>query len=183
MATQQEPNMRGIETMAQFSIGDGRPVEDICAAVAKLFEVRQHEVALLFVDRRMLRFLFPTELRSAGAIPLTSSAVAARTVNTKRAELFNNFVSVQHSSIFETVKLGTSDTASNDPLTIQKMMSVPIMGQSGTVLGAIQISRKGFDNRSCGPDFTPSDLSLLADTAMALGRLLPSIIEAATRVQ
>lgn len=173
----------GVDNLAEFFIGDGRSLEDVCASIAKVFQVRQHEVALLFVDRRMLRFLFPVELRAAGAIPLSSTAVAARTANTNRGELFNNFVTVQHSSIFETIKLGTAENGQSDPMTIQKMMSVPIVGQTGTVLGVIQVSHKGYDVRSAGPDFTPSDLSRLADTATIVGRLLPSLIEAANKVQ
>lgn len=171
------------ESLSDFSIGDGRSVEELCATIAKIFQVRQHEVAMLFVDRRMLRFLFPVELRAAGAIPLSSTAVAARTANTKRSELSNNFVVVQHSSIFETVKLGTAENGQSDPMTIQKMMSVPVVGQSGVLLGVIQVSRKGYDVRSAGPDFTPSDLNRLSDAATILGRLLPSMIEAANKIQ
>lgn len=182
MAAAQEVPMQGLSTLAEFSIGDGRSVEDLCVAIAKVFNVRKHEVALLFIDRRMLRFLYPLELKAAGAIPLTSSAVAARTANSKRGEIFNNFVTVQHSSIFETIKIGTSETAS-DPLTIQKMMSVPVLGQNGAILGVMQISRKGYDVRSAGPDFMPADLTRLNDTAVVVGRLLPHFIEAAQKVQ
>jgi hypothetical protein len=182
MATAPDITRHALCGLSEFSIGDGRTVDDVCGTIAKTFHVRKHEVALLYVDRRMLRFMFPAELKVAGAIPLTSSAVAARTVNTKRAELFNNFVIVQHSSIFETVKLGTSESV-NDPLTIQKMMSAPVTGNNGSVLGVIQVSRKGFDLRSAGPDFTPSDLSLLGDAANVIARLLPSLIEAENRVQ
>lgn len=182
MATAPDITRHALCGLSEFSIGDGRTVEDICSTIAKTFHVRKHEVALLFVDRRMLRFMFPAELKVAGAIPLTSSAVAARTVNTKRAELFNNFVIVQHSSIFESVKLGTSENV-NDPMTIQKMMSAPIIAQNGSVLGVLQVSKKGFDLRSSGPDFSPSDLNLLGDAANVVARLLPSMIEAENKVQ
>lgn len=182
MAAAHEVPMHGLSTLAEFSIGDGRSVEDICAAIAKVFGVRQHEVALLYIDRRMLRFLYPVELKAAGAIPLTSTAVAARTANSRRPELFNNFVNVQHSSIFESVKLGTSENSS-DPLTIQKMMSAPVVAQNRSMLGVIQISRKGHDLRAAGPDFTAADLNLLTDAATVLAHLLPSLIEAANRVQ
>ncbi len=182
MASAPEVTGHGFVNLAEFSIGDGRTIGDICATIAKSFGVRKHEVALLHLDRCMLHFLAPAELKSAGAIPLTSSAVAARTAHTKRAELYNNFVIVQHSSIFETVKLGTREGAS-DPLTIQKMMSVPVMGQNGTVLGVLQVSRKGYDLRSAGPDFTPSDLSMLVDAATVVGRLLPHLIEAEQKLQ
>src|SRR5512138_1740735 len=101
MATANEVIMHGLGSLGEFSIGDGQTIEDVCTAVAKRFNVRKHEVALLHLDRRMLHFLHPVELKAAGAIPLTSSAVAARTANSKRSEIFNNFVTVQHSSIFE----------------------------------------------------------------------------------
>lgn len=160
--------------LSEFSIGDGHTVEDLCAAIAKAMSVRQHEVALLYLERRMLRFLHPAELKAAGAIPLTSTAVAARTANIKRPEIFNNFVQVQHSSIFESIKIGHSEGPS-DPLTIQKMMSVPVIGPNGTLLGVIQVSRKGYDLRSCGPDFTATELGVLMDAAVAVGRLLPHL--------
>jgi hypothetical protein len=182
MAAAPEVTAQVVASVAEFSIGDGRSIEDLCATIAKSFHVRKHEVALLNLDRRMLHFLAPAELKSAGAIPLSSSAVAARTAHTKRSELFNNFVVVQHSSIFETIKLGTRDSNS-DPLTIQKMMSVPVLGQNGIVLGVLQVSKKGYDLRSAGPDFTPSDLSKLTDTATVVGRLLPHLIEAETKIQ
>src|SRR6185369_8130384 len=79
-------------------------VEQLCAELARVFRVRGQEVALLRVDKLMLRFLYPAELRAAGAIPLSSSAIAARTANNRRADYFNNFASVQHSSVFESVK-------------------------------------------------------------------------------
>ncbi len=51
-------------------------------------------------------FPVPCRVENGGAIPLSSSAVAARTTRTKQAELFNSFTQVKHSSIFELVKLG-----------------------------------------------------------------------------
>ncbi len=162
--------------LGKFSIGDGHTVEDLCASIAKALGVRTHEVALLHLERRMLRFLHPVELKSAGAIPLSSTAVAARTANSKRPDIYNNFVQVQHSSIFETIKIGNSEGPS-DPMTIQKMMSVPVMGQNGSLLGVIQVSRKGYDLRSCGPDFTASDLERLVDAAVTVGRLLPHLLQ------
>ncbi len=165
-----------LSKLEQFSAVDRCSAEDVCTAIAKAMRVRQHEVALLQLDRRMLRFLYPVELKAAGAIPLTSTAVAARTANNKRPELFNNFVSVQHSSIFETIKIGTSD-APADPMTIQKMMSVPVLGPNKVVVGVIQVSRKGYDLRSAGPDFTPADLTQLMGLAAKVGNLMPRLIE------
>ena len=78
--------------------------------LSKIIHVGQHEVALLRVESNQLKFLFPDELKTAGSIPLSSqSAVAARTAVNRKVELFNNFAKVKHASIFETVKLGTTD--------------------------------------------------------------------------
>src|SRR2546426_6660756 len=92
-----------IEQLVGGDSPDGTP-ESICAWVAKIFQVKQTEVALLELGGSLLNFLYPAELKTAGAIPLSSSAVAARTARTKQAELFNGFTKVKHSSIFELVK-------------------------------------------------------------------------------
>ena len=69
--------------------------------------MRPDEVALLRLENGLLKFLFPTELTTAGSIPISSStAVAAHTAVTKKVELFNNFTRVKHASIFETIKPG-----------------------------------------------------------------------------
>jgi hypothetical protein len=149
-------------------------VEQLCGEMAKVFRVRGQEVALLRVDRLMLKFLYPAELRSAGAIPLSSSAIAARTANNRRADYFNNFASVQHSSVFESVKFAVSDIPNSemDPQVIQKIMTVPVFGGGNRVAGVIQVSRKGFDLNSAGPDFTPDDLELLKQIAKVVGVFL-----------
>jgi hypothetical protein len=134
-------------------------VEKLCVELARIFSVRRDEVAVLRVQGRMLHFVYPPELQAAGAIPISSSAVAARTASTRKAELFNSFVKVKHNSVFETVKMGSAES-SGDPQArvIQKLMSAPIVDEHGTVLGVLQISRKGADPAVAGPDFTPGDL-------------------------
>ena len=139
--------------------------DKFCVALAKLFAVRPKEVAMLRLDRSLLNFLYPAELKIAGAIPVSSStAIAAHTATTKKFEIFNNFTKVNHARIFESVKMGESEekeiveeTASG----IQKLMSAPILNPQGKVLGVIQICRKGFSTSSAGPDFTDSDLKQL----------------------
>src|ERR1700682_1258915 len=49
----------------------------VCLKLAQILGVRRSEVALLRLDKGSLRFIFPPELRSAGVLPLTGSAVAA----------------------------------------------------------------------------------------------------------
>jgi hypothetical protein len=139
----------------------------ICACVAKMFEVKQSEVALLELRGTLLNFLYPAELKTAGAIPLSSSAVAARTAQTKRAELFNSFPRVKHYSVFELVKLGD---AGLDDQVIQKLMSAPILSTNGEVIGVIQVSRKAPRPDAAGPDFTPDDLRKLESVARVVGR-------------
>jgi GAF domain len=136
--------------------------ESICACVAKIFQVRETEVALLELNGGLLNFIFPPELKTAGAIPLTSSAVAARTAQSRHAELFNSFTRVKHNSIFELVKLGNTGL---DEQVIQKLMSAPVVTASGRVLGVIQISRKAPRPDAAGPDFTPDDLRKLESVA------------------
>lgn len=143
--------------------------EAICVRVAKIFKVKKTEVALLEADRSLLKFVYPAELRTAGAIPLSSSAVAARTARSKRADVFNSFTKVKHSSIFEVVKLGESGS---DAEFIQKLMSAPVLSPTGEVTGVIQVSRKAHAASAAGPDFTPDDLEKLKAIAGALGQFM-----------
>lgn len=132
---------------------------EICKELARLFAVRETEVALLQVKRSFLEFVFPEELRAGGAIPLSSSAVAAKTASNQRSEIFNTFTRVHHASIFEVVKLGASQNDLSDQV-IQKLMSVPVISE-GKSVGVVQVSRKGRNAAVAGPDFTPADLQTL----------------------
>src|SRR4051812_22648349 len=78
----------------------------IAAELAKTFSLHADEVAILKMERGNLRFVYPSKLQQVGSIPLnTSSSVAARTANTKRAEAINNFAQTKHASVFESVGL------------------------------------------------------------------------------
>jgi hypothetical protein len=151
-------------------LGQGVTPLDVCMVLAKVFHVQYTEVALLRLENGLLRFMFPEHLRTTGAIPISSSAVAAHTALSKKAEIFNNFAKVKHASIFETIKPdgGTEETVIPTP--IQKLMSVPIMDHESNVMGVIQISRKGTDPRFA-PDFSREDLH---DLELAAGVLASS---------
>ena len=138
-------------------LGQGVSALDLCMVLARIFRVQYTEVALLRLDKGLLRFIFPEHLRTTGAIPLSSKAVAAHTALSKKAEIFNNFARVKHASIFETIKPGTTDAEEPPPAPIQKLMSVPIMDNGSSVVGVIQISRKGLDPRFA-QDFSREDL-------------------------
>jgi len=149
-------------------LGQGVSAMDLCMVLAKIFQVQYNEVALLRLESGLLRFVFPEHLRTTGAIPLSSKAVAAHTALSKKAEIFNNFARVKHASIFEMIK---PDAAKAEelaaPAPIQKLMSVPIMGRDSAVVGVIQISRKGLDAKHA-KDFSREDLH---DLELAAGLL------------
>jgi len=149
-------------------LGEGVTAQDLCTVMAKIFSVQNTEVALLRLEGGVLRFVFPEHLRTTGAIPLSSKAVAAHTALSKKAEIFNNFARVKHASIFETIKPDASK--SDDPVVpspIQKLMSVPILSRESVVVGVIQISRKGLDPK-LAKDFSREDLH---DLELAAGLL------------
>jgi len=154
-----------IDPFLALNSADDSP-ESICVCVADIFRVGPTEVALLELNGSMLNFLYPLELKMAGAIPLSSSAVAARTAQTRQSAIFNSFTQVKHHSIFELVKLGDSGL---DDQIIQKLMSVPVLARTGEVVGVIQISRKAPRPAAAGPDFTPEDLRKLESVARLVG--------------
>ena len=90
-------------------LSDSPSPDRVCLKVAQTLRVRRGEVALLRLDKGSLRFIFPPELRSAGVLPLTGSAVAARTAATRTPLLSNAFMRVRHVSLFEAVKLGAGE--------------------------------------------------------------------------
>jgi GAF domain-containing protein len=145
----------------------------VCAEVARIFAVNETEVALLQVKRSFLEFVFPPELKAGGAIPISSSAVAAKTATEKKAEIFNSFTTVRHASIFEVVKLGGTQADPSDQV-IQKLMSAPIVSGDKSI-GVIQVSRKGRNSAVAGPDFTPADLRTLELAAEVIAPLFASI--------
>src|ERR1700722_14686650 len=124
-------------------LGPGVSALDLCMVLAKIFRVQYSEVSLMRLEKGLLHFVFPEYLRTTGAIPLSSKAVAAHTALSKKAEIFNNFARVKHASIFETIKPEANESENlAPPAPIQKLMSVPIMNAGLAVMGVIQISRK-----------------------------------------
>jgi hypothetical protein len=152
-------------------LSEGVTPLDVSMVLAKVFRVQYAEVALLRLEGGLLKFIFPEHLCTTGAIPISSKAVAAHTALSKKAEIFNNFARVKHASIFETIKpVGAEVEQPTPPAPIQKLMSVPILDQHSTVLGVIQISRKGLDPRFT-QDFSREDLH---DLELAAGVLAAS---------
>jgi hypothetical protein len=150
---------------------EGVTALDVSMVLAKVFRVQHAEVALLRLEGGLLRFILPEHLRTTGAIPISSKAVAAHTALSKKPEIFNNFARVKHASIFESIRpVGADAEEASAPAPIQKLMSVPILDRHLTVLGVIQISRKGLDPRLT-QDFSREDLH---DLELAAGVLAAS---------
>jgi hypothetical protein len=164
---------RAPNASVEHVLGQAANPQTFCSALAKLFGVRATEVALMRLEKGLLSFLYPEQLKTAGSIPVSSSsAVAAHTASTKKTELFNAFVKVKHASIFESVKLNSSeDVERSGQNAIQKLMSAPIIDAQRKVLGVIQVCRKGFDPATAGPDFTLDDLQQLELAAKVLSTL------------
>lgn len=166
------PNFKGLEDLLHVSrCTPGR----ISAEIAKLFHVRQTEVGLLWVEGAFLKFLFPMELQSAGPIPITSSAIAARTAASRQAQYYNKYPQVPHHTVFEHIKLSEAKPLSEMPDPIQKMMSAPILAEDGSVMGVVQVCRKGMTSSIAGADFTDDDLELLRQAAKRIANLMPEI--------
>jgi hypothetical protein len=156
-------------------LGQGVTPLDVSMALAKVFHVQYAEVALLRLEGGLLKFIFPEHLRTTGAIPISSKAVAAHTALSKKGEIFNNFARVTHASIFETIKpVGSDSDSSAPPAPIQKLMSVPILDHNSNVMGVLQVSRKGLDPRFT-QDFSREDLH---DLELAAGLLAISPVMA-----
>ena len=151
--------------------------ERIAAEIAKTFNVKADEVAVLKMQRTNLHFVYPSKLQNIGSIPLnTAGSVAARTANSKRAEAINNFAQTKHASVFEAVELGGKHQAvigapkeDKQAHIIQKLMTVPVIGAAG-VLGVIQVCRKGKSAPESGPDFSPADIQRLVQIATTLAK-------------
>lgn len=156
-----------------MSLAGSKTPEMACATISDMFHVGRAEVALLRAENDVLNFLFPAELKAAGFIPFSSaSAVAARTASSRKVELFNNFVIVQHANVFESIKLGILGQSDQPGAnTIQKLMTTPVIDAQQNVLGVIQICRKGLTKEDAGPDFTLNDLQDLEAAARVMATL------------
>jgi hypothetical protein len=164
--------MAALETLGGTTGADTRSVVDVCKAISQAFLVQQNEVALLRMEGQRLSFLFPLELRAAESIPVSSNATAAHTASTRLAECFNNFVELKLHGVFEQVKVG-ADTKAH---VIQKLMSAPVTSGDGTVLGLIQVSRKGNTPTEAGADFSPDDLETLTMIGTAIAKIMPRLL-------
>ncbi len=168
-----DPSVADFTRLVDALVKQGEPIDtatmvQLAAEVGKAFGVKPDEVAIMTItsDDKFLQFVVPEKLQKIGTIPVNSTtALAARTVREKRAEIVNNFTTARHSTVFEAVPL--AEKQRGDP--IQKIMSVPVT-LDNKVTGVVQVSRKGKSVTTAGPDFNPKDLTELNSYAAQVGR-------------
>jgi signal transduction protein with GAF and PtsI domain len=154
---------------ADADAGTRISVSSVAERIAKSMDVKSDEVAILALSarRKHLYFLAPEALKNVGYIPLSSAtALVARTARESRPEIDNNFVSARHARVFEGVRTGPQESEA-----IQKIISAPILN-GDQVIGVIQVSRKGANANSAGPDFTSDELGRVLALCRPLGKLL-----------
>jgi hypothetical protein len=166
-ATELEQLLDQIEKQAAPILPES--LERVAKALAAIFHLKTDEVAILEIlpPGTLLRFVVPEKLRVVGTIPLNSrSALAARTLRLRRAEVVNNFHSFPHATVFEGVPMGRRYDES-----IYKIVSAPILSEHRAI-GVVQLCRKGISPIDAGPDFTASDLAELKGLTNLLVRFL-----------
>jgi GAF domain-containing protein len=147
----------------------------VAGYAARQFKVSEREVALLLRtdDGRMLKFMYPVALAEGpNTFPLSAHSVAGDVVKSGRGIVNNALPQSKHMAFYEKIRL---EGPKGGP--IQKLIVAPIR-TGGLPLGVIEVSRKGEDGASAGPDFTQQDLAALIEIAAAaapfLRRLRPA---------
>lgn len=168
---------QALDKLLDAETSDITRLEAFNNAITKAFKTRENELAIFGVDpeRQEFRFLWPLRLTSAGKIPMTlRDSLLARTAAEMKPLLNNRFTSLRHAGIFETIPLDKAIAgAEKKPAApIQKIMSVPVI-EGATLLGVMQLSRKGHDPQTAGPDFTPTELDAFARIASSSSRHIP----------
>jgi hypothetical protein len=128
--------------------------ERIVKSVCSTFGAKADEVAILMLtaDGDHLRFAAPRKFVDLGTIPKTKrDSIAVSVLASGTGEAQNNVPMVRHVAFFESVKI------KDRVVPIQKMITVPILHQTG-VIGVAQISRKGETPAKAGDDFTRTDV-------------------------
>lgn len=142
-----------------------KKLEVIAGVLARTFKVDVSEIGIFTfdADREMLVFVWPVSGHAIGSIPLNAhKCLATKTALEKTGEFNNSFASTPHLAMFESFIPGKENR-----VPIQKILSVPIM-KGDRLRGVIQISRKGPDRESAGPDFTRADLNHMSTVAAIL---------------
>lgn len=168
---------QALEALMQAESDGVKRISLLGSALQKTFKTKDDELAIFALDQehQEFRFIWPPNLATSGTIPTNlSGSLLAQTANEKKPLLNNRFAGTRHASIFEMIPVAVpgSPKEKRTAQPIQKIMSVPIIDQD-TLRGVLQLSRKGVDQPSAGPDFTSLELEALAAIATAAARHIP----------
>ncbi len=144
----------------------------VAGYAARQFKVSEREVAILLRtdDGRMLKFAYPLALAEGpNTFPLGAQSVAGEVVKSGRGLVNNTLPQSKHMAFYEKIRL---EGPKGGP--IQKMIAAPLRG-TGMPMGAVEVSRKGEDGASAGPDFTQQDLAALLEIATAAAPYLQQL--------
>jgi len=144
----------------------------IVGHIARLFEVSLDEVAILLRRHRggneVLRFAYPLEFLRAGQtefpVKATKPSIAGRTLGSREPILVNRAAAERHLDAFEKILIH-----GRAGLPIQRLMSAPIWGGPGNLIGVLQVSRKGKTLEEASPEFTPEELAEVATIGQQVG--------------
>ncbi len=146
----------------------------IAEAVAKEIGVKADEVAILLVTTSgtTLKFIFPKPFfESNSAFPSDyKNSFASSVFKTMKGKVDNKISDSKHLKFYESIKgLETSGTQ------IQKMIGVPILYENKPI-GVLEVSRKGLNPESAGPNFTAEDGQKLLTVCKEFASILYSMI-------
>jgi hypothetical protein len=144
-------------------------------AIARVFSVREDEVAILLVKDQglMLGFAYPFTFYGdqKNFFPVNASSIAGEALRTRKGRIDNHVPQIQHLDIYERINQKVQGS-----LKIQKMISAPLLTPHGEAVGVIQVSRKGKSLEEAGPNFTPNDLSALTELSSWLAPRILGVI-------
>ena len=142
-------------------------VEASVDALCSIFGVQRHEVALFALDTRMdsFSFVWPTEMRKSGSIPLSADrSLLVITARERQGKVNNSFASTPHLFVFES--FGKEKTGP-----IQRIMSAPML-KGEELVGVLQVCRKGMDADAGLKNFSETELKALCGIANVIARHL-----------
>jgi hypothetical protein len=114
----------------------------------------QGQAAFLMVlaEHEQLMFTFPRHLANGNVLPINRDSFAGRVVLQKDVLIENNAAEEVHKDVFERIP-----GPGREARIIQKLVAAPILGETGDVLGVVEISRTGESSTVAGVDFSRQD--------------------------
>lgn len=155
----------------------GRIMDRLATVLARAFAVDPHDVAVLLLkDRGQLPRLAYPPLRYQGRtnlFPVWISSIDGEVLATRKGRIDNDVARVPYLDIYERIC-----RRAKRPLTIQRMVTAPLLLPSGELLGVIQVSRRGQPPTVAADDFPPYYLLKLRDMGQSLAPYIHGVLPA-----